>query len=97
MRESPALRVVELMRNWGMRVDYHDPYVPVYPKGRHGDLGMASVELNEETIQQYDAAFILTDHQCVDYQWIVDHIDLVVDTRNAAKDVVRRRDRIVKA
>lgn len=97
VRESPALKVVELMQEWNMNVSYHDPYIPVYPKVRHGDLGLSSVPLTEETLKNSDAVFILTDHNCIDYQWVTEHSSIVVDTRNATKDVVNHREKIVKA
>ncbi len=97
VRESPALKVVELLREWGMEVQYHDPYVPRYPKGRRGDLGLSSIPLNEETLRGHEAVLILTDHSCVDYQWVADHADLVIDTRNATRSVRNPRARIVKA
>ncbi len=97
VRESPALKVVEHMQEWGMIVSYHDPYIPVYPKGRRGDLGLSSIPLTDENVKNADAVFILTDHSCIDYQWVVDHAKVVVDTRNAAKEVKTNRDKIVKA
>lgn len=80
-----------------MDVSYHDPYIPVYPKGRHGDLGLSSVPLTKETVENSDAVFILTDHNCIDYSWVVEHAKIVVDTRNATKDVANHREKIVKA
>ncbi|MDP8242916.1 MAG: nucleotide sugar dehydrogenase [Candidatus Hinthialibacter antarcticus] len=97
VRESPALKVVEIMKEWNMDVSYHDPYIPVYPKGRHGDLGLSSVPLTKETVENSDAVFILTDHNCIDYSWVVEHAKIVVDTRNATKDVANHREKIVKA
>ncbi|MBI1387118.1 MAG: nucleotide sugar dehydrogenase [bacterium] len=97
VRESPALKVVEFMREWDFNVSYHDPYIPVYPKGRHGDLGLSSIELTEAVVKESDAVFILTDHSCIDYEWVSEHAQLVVDTRNATKDVKNHRDKIVKA
>ncbi|MEW6236988.1 MAG: nucleotide sugar dehydrogenase [Candidatus Omnitrophota bacterium] len=97
VRESPALKVVEHLREWGMDVSYHDPYIPIYPKTRRGDLGLASIPLTEETLQSRDAVMILTDHSNIDYQWIVDNARIVVDTRNATRGVQRHRERIVKA
>ncbi len=96
VRKSPALKVVELLRQWGIQIRYHDPYVPVYPKGRRGDLGLNSVDLTEETVKAQDAVLILTDHTCIDYQWIVNHAPVVIDTRNATKDITQHRDRIIK-
>ncbi len=97
VRESPALKVVELLRDWEMVVNYHDPYIPVYPKTRRGDLGLSSLPLTEEVIKEHDAVLILTDHSNIDYQWVVDLADVVIDSRNATKNVQRNRDRIVKA
>ena len=97
VRESPALKVVELLREWKMEVSYHDPYIPVYPKGRHGDMGLASIPLTEECLKDHDLVLVLTDHSCIDYQWVVDLSKIVVDSRNATKDVKNNRERIVKA
>ncbi len=97
VRESPALKVVELMREWDMDVNYHDSYIPTYPKSRRGDLGLSSIALTEKTIQEHDAVLILTDHANVDYQWVVNHARIVIDTRNATRNVTQHRERIVKA
>ena len=97
VRESPALVVVGQLRDWGIVVNYHDPYIPVYPKSRHGDLGLSSVPLMEETLRTHDAVLILTDHSCIDYQWVVDHAEVVIDSRNATRQVKVHRDKIVKA
>ncbi|MFH1740076.1 MAG: nucleotide sugar dehydrogenase, partial [bacterium] len=70
-RESPAIKVVELMREWNMEVSYHDPYIPHFPAGRHGDLGLSSVELTPQTLTDADAVLVLTDHSCIDYQEVV--------------------------
>ncbi len=96
-RESPALKIVELLREWGMTVKYHDPYIPQSPKTRRGDIGLKSLELTEENVRSHDLVLILTDHTNIDYQWVVDHAAIVVDTRNATKNVERNRDKIVKA
>ncbi|MDX9753752.1 MAG: nucleotide sugar dehydrogenase [bacterium] len=97
VRESPALKVVEQLREWDMVVSYHDPYIPDYPKSRHGDMGLSSIPLTEGTIQQHDLVMVLTDHSCIDYQWVVNQAKIVVDTRNATRDVSENRDRIIKA
>ncbi|RJP25017.1 MAG: nucleotide sugar dehydrogenase [Candidatus Omnitrophota bacterium] len=96
-RESPALKIVELLREWGMNVNYHDPYIPVSPQTRHFDLGLKSIELTEETLRAHDVVLILTDHTGIDYQWVVDHANVVVDTRNATSKVDRHREKIIKA
>ncbi len=97
VRESPALKVVEKLRDWEIEVHYHDPYIPVYPQTRRGTTGLSSISLSQEELQRHDAVLILTDHSCIDYQWVTDHAKVVVDTRNATKDVTHNRDKIVKA
>lgn len=97
VRESPAVKVVELLRQRGIRVSYHDPYIPVYPSGRKGDLGLSSRKLTASLLKSADAVMILTAHSCIDYQWVVDHASLVVDTRNATRDIRRGARKVVKA
>lgn len=99
MRESPALKLIELLQDRGAAVDYFDPFIPVIPPTReHARLtGMRSVEWSPEVISSYDAVLIATDHDNVDYAELVRHSKLVVDTRNATKAVTDHRDRIVKA
>lgn len=86
-RESPAVRIMELLQTAGAEVCYHDPYVPRLPKMRHSKLALSSVELTEEEVRQADCVVIATDHDQYDYQWIVDRASLVVDTRNSMRAV----------
>jgi UDP-N-acetyl-D-glucosamine dehydrogenase len=97
MRESPAFRVIELLRERGVDVIYHDPYIPKIPATRRYHLELASVPLKAETFAQCDAAIIVTDHSNIDYQALVDGLPLVVDTRNATKKVIKNRHKIFKA
>lgn len=85
MRESPSLKLIELIESRGAHVDYHDPHIPVIPMTReHADLaGRASVALTAEVLASYDAVLIATDHDHVDYKELVKHSKLVIDTRNA--------------
>jgi len=64
---------------------------------RRYDLKMASKKLTAERLAGCDAVLISTDHSAYDWQFIVDHAELVVDTRNATKNVKRGRERIVRA
>jgi len=95
MRESPSLKLIELFRERGARVDYNDPYIPVMPHLRRYHYEMASVPLTVETLAQYDCAVIATDHSCYDYGFIVEHSRLIIDTRNAAAEHVG--EKVVKA
>ena len=74
-RESPALKLIELLRNAGANVAYHDPHVPELPK-----FGLSSQPLEPAG---YDCVTIVTAHSSVDYEKLVDDANLVVDFRNA--------------
>ncbi len=97
-RESPAMEIMQLLDDKGADLAYHDPYVPALYKMRHYDFShLSSVALTDELVGQQDAVVIATDHTSLDYSWIVAHAPLVVDTRNATRDVREGRDRIVRA
>lgn len=99
MRESPSLELIELLKYRGAKVDYNDPHIPKIPPTReHTPLtGMASKKLTAKTLAGYDAVLISTDHSSYDYQFIVDNAQLVIDTRNATKNVKRGKKKIIKA
>src|ERR1700722_11892154 len=85
LRESPSLAVIELLREQGAEVFYNDPYFPSVGRGRHYNLNMVSVPL--DNLDQYDCVLIMTDHSDYNYQDIVSQSKLVVDTRNATKGI----------
>ena len=97
IRESPTLRLIDLLRARGATVSYNDPHIPHIGKGRQYDLQMDSQPLTAEFLAAQDAVLIATAHSALDYAWIVEHAPLVVDSRNATADVVKHRDRIVRA
>ena len=90
---------MELLEAVGARVDYHDPHVGQIPMTReHSALaGRQSVDWVPEEFSKYGAALICTDHDGVDYAALVASCRLVVDTRNATRDVTGGRDIIIKA
>lgn len=92
MRESPALDIMRLLEQRGAVVSYHDPHVPHF---REGDHEMHGVALTAETLAAADAVVIVTEHRAVDYQFVVDHAALVVDTRNATGGCTGGRARIL--
>jgi UDP-N-acetyl-D-glucosamine dehydrogenase len=97
-RETPALRVMEGLIRLGAEVRYNDPYVKKVPEGtRQTELSMESVELSEEILEKSDCTVVITDHSCYDYQWVVDHSNLVVDTRNACAGLSGAGEKVVKA
>lgn len=99
IRESPALRIVEILERMGAHVEYYDPFIPVTPKLReHPELtGRSAITYDAKTLKGFDAAFIITDHDDVDYQLLVDHCPLIVDTRNVCERTGVSSSKIVKA
>jgi UDP-N-acetyl-D-glucosamine dehydrogenase len=97
MRESPSLRVMQLLQERGADVSYHDPYVPRLEKGHGCTLEMTSVPISPEMIASYDAVLILTDHSCIDYAMLVQQAQCVIDTRNATKSISKGREKVTKA
>jgi UDP-N-acetyl-D-glucosamine dehydrogenase len=96
LRESPSLRIIKLLKERGAHVDYHDPYFPQLHQMRHYDFqGMRSIDLTSEVLNRYSAVVIATDHSSYDYEFIVKNARLVIDTRNATRDINTHRDRIV--
>ena len=97
MRESPAVKLIELFRARGAVVDYADPHVPEVPPMREhpGLVGMRAVPV--AGLDAYDAAVIVTDHDGFDYAAIVAGARLVVDTRNACGSRGLTGANIVKA
>ncbi len=96
-RESPSFKLMEILLDKGAEMDYNDPFVPVLPSMRHYDIQRKSVELTPENIAKYDCVLISTDHTQYDWDFIVKHAQLVVDTRNACIDVKEGVEKIVKA
>jgi UDP-N-acetyl-D-glucosamine dehydrogenase len=88
VRESPALKLIELLRNAGAEVSYHDPHVAELP-----ELGLASAALDPAA---YDCVAVVTDHSGIDYDALVDEAQLVVDFRNATGGKGRSSDKVWK-
>lgn len=83
-RESPSLKIIELLKDKGAEVTYSDPYVPVCKGHRHYTaIEMESVELTEKKLNSADVILLLTDHSAFDYAFIEKHARLIIDTRNA--------------
>jgi len=81
-RESPAFEVIHFLNQKGATVSYSDPHVPSI---KEGEVAMKSVKLTPELLKKSDCVVIITDHAKYDYPWIVQHANLVLDTRNAVK------------
>jgi len=93
LRNSPALKLLELLRDHGIQAAYHDPFVArLEVRG----VAFASEPLTAAALAAADCVVIHTDHTAFDYDWIVEHARLVFDTRNASRHVKAGRDRIVR-
>jgi UDP-N-acetyl-D-glucosamine dehydrogenase len=92
-RESPALKILELLSADGAIVDYHDPFVPSFQDDR-GRV-FHSIPLTEVAIAAADCVLITTDHSHTDWDAILRHGQLVVDTRNATQHVAGRKDNLI--
>jgi UDP-N-acetyl-D-glucosamine dehydrogenase len=97
VRESPSFELIEKLEALGAAVDYNDPHVPRTHKMRRYDLNMESVPLTPQALAGYDCVIIATDHGAYDWRFIAEHARLVVDTRNAMRQVMANRDRITPA
>jgi UDP-N-acetyl-D-glucosamine dehydrogenase len=96
LRESPSLKLLELLTARGAKLDYNDPYFPALHKMRHYDFSsMRSVELTPAALGSYDCVLIATDHTAYDYDMIVSSSKIVIDTRNATRKVTKQREKIV--
>jgi UDP-N-acetyl-D-glucosamine dehydrogenase len=96
LRESPSLQIMKLLQEHGAAVDYHDPYFSRLHKMRAYDFKLSAVEPTAEALRSYDAVLIATDHSSYDYDFIVRHAELVVDSRNATHAVKQGREKIVR-
>lgn len=97
-RESPSFHLMDLLLERGVDFTYNDPHIPQLPKMRHHNVpAMESQELTKEYLAQQDCVLIATDHSDYDYNFIVEHSNMVLDTRNATKDVAQGREKIFKA
>lgn len=99
IRESPSLKLLELITERGAQVFYHDPHVPEIPPTREYSAfrGVRSASLDAADIGSYDAVLIATDHDGVDYAALASHAPLIIDTRNVMARHGLSGENIVKA
>ena len=90
VRESPAIKIMNLLKYKGANVDYHDPFVNKFKN-------MQSIDLTANNIQKYDLVAIATDHSKIDYELIGKYASIVVDTRNIMSHIEKPKARIVMA
>ncbi|MEG1407222.1 MAG: UDP binding domain-containing protein, partial [Ruthenibacterium sp.] len=89
-RESPALRVIDVLKREGAEVTYFDPWVKCF---KHGNLTMQSIpELSKEALQEADLVMITTAHTSVDYAFVQANAKAIFDTKNAMKAIMPREN-----
>ena len=90
IRESPAIKIIDLLNYKGANIDYYDPFVNTF-------RDLRSIDLLAENIKKYDAVLITTDHTKTDYDLIGTYASLVIDTRNIMSHVKKPKARIIMA
>ena len=88
LRESPTLKIMDLLKQEGAEVSYNDPHIPRCAGMRHyPHFDLKSTPLDESVLQDSDLVLLVTDHSAYDYAWIASQARLIVDTRNAFRDL----------
>ena len=96
-RESPALKIMQLLKERGAEIAYNDPHVPQPGRTRRYDFShLKSVPLNEENLKSFDCVVLVTDHSAYDMAEIVRHAPLVIDTRNATRGIDCASTKVVR-
>jgi UDP-N-acetyl-D-glucosamine dehydrogenase len=92
LRESPTFKLMDLLKKYGANISYYDHYIPeIWETREHKDwTGLKTVAWNKETISSFDAVIISTNHSDINYQELADWNDVIIDTRNAMKNVQPR-------
>ena len=95
VRESPALEIIELLEKWGAEIAYADPYVPEL--ALHGKI-YRSLKLENSKLNagNLDLAILITDHKTFDYSLILKQVPLLLDTRNATKNISGHQEKILR-
>ncbi|MFZ4451053.1 nucleotide sugar dehydrogenase [Salibacterium aidingense] len=93
-RESPSVKLIDLLQTKGAEVSYSDPFVPVFPEKRDYHFDMDSIALTHEKLQSFDCVLLATDHDAFDYDMIQKNSRMIVDTRGKWN---QKQQNIIKA
>ncbi len=93
-RESPSFELLDHLLKLGAEVVYNDPFIPVCPEKRKFRFDLDSKPLTPALLAGVDCVLIATDHTQYDWEFVVQHAKLVVDTRNATGKVAAGREKI---
>ncbi|MCM8800583.1 MAG: nucleotide sugar dehydrogenase [Candidatus Omnitrophica bacterium] len=91
LRKSPVLDIIEILKNKGASVFYHDPLIP-YLKFNH--INLRSIDLKKTNLAKFDCTVITTDHTNIDYDFLLKNSSLIFDTRNVYKDI--KTDKVIR-
>ena len=94
MRESPAVKLMELLAHKGAKIQYSDPHIPVFPTIRKYSFDLSSVNLTSKNIEKYDLLLLVTNHDNFDYSMIQKHAKVIVDTRGVYSEYYKN---VIKA
>jgi UDP-N-acetyl-D-glucosamine dehydrogenase len=96
-RESPSYKLMELLIGKGADLSYNDPHIPALRAGRKYDFGLTSTPLDASSLSRVDCVLVATDHDAYDYDFILKHAPLIVDTRNVYADPAVCGGKVYKA
>jgi len=88
LRESPALEIIDILKKNGAVVSFYDPYLPYL---KIDGINLTGSKFTGESLKKADCVVLVTDHSKVDYDLVVKHARLIVDTRNVFKNAKDRR------
>ena len=93
-RESPSVKLMELLREKGAIIHYSDPFISKFPKMREHYFDLESVDITKENLEKMDCVLISTDHDDFDFEFILENSKLIVDTRGVYRD---KYENVIKA
>ncbi len=85
-RESPAFKIMKLLKEKNIRFQYNDPYFPILRKGRNLKFSKKSILLNKKNLKKFDAILVVTDHDLYDYKFIYENSKKIFDARGVYKN-----------
>ncbi|MFA5805339.1 MAG: nucleotide sugar dehydrogenase [Melioribacteraceae bacterium] len=97
LRESPALKLIEILQEKGAEVDYSDPFISKLPHTRKYNFELSSIPLTSSSLASYDIAILSTDHDAFNYKLITQHSKLIIDSRNVFERKGIKSSKIIKA
>jgi UDP-N-acetyl-D-glucosamine dehydrogenase len=95
MRESPSVEVMEKLILLGAKVQYHDDFIPEFPHMRNHYMPLKNTAIHNNIIADFDCVVIMTDHDYINYDGIIESAKLVIDTRGRFKN--NKSEKLIRA